>query len=181
VPPTGASLSGQVRFKWRRRLFDLPAARWPGGQMNLPPRARQRVQADGCTSVRLIDSRGWSFGALAVGARSRTPSGYGPDYQHQPSRPKKASAPARRVECRANTSGILLPFAVSFYRFEFMPIAQPARYITTAHSPLCRETMSLRGRGKDGSASGACEVPARHEPLGGSGHDETRTEFQIER
>ena len=56
-----------------------------------------------------------------------------------------------------------------------------ARYITTAHSPLCSETMSLRGRGKDGSASGACEVPARHEPLGGSGHYEMQTEFQIER
>jgi len=57
---------------------------------------------------------------------------------------------------------------------------QPARYITTAHSPLCRETMSLRGRGEDGSASGACEVPARHEPLGRSGHYEMPTEFQIE-
>jgi hypothetical protein len=56
-----------------------------------------------------------------------------------------------------------------------------ARYITTAHSSLCSETMSLRGRGKDGSASGACEVPARHEPLGGLGHYEMPTEFQIER
>jgi hypothetical protein len=59
-----------------------------------------------------------------------------------------------------------------------MPIAQPARYITTAHSPLCSETMSLRGRGKDGSTSG--EVLARHEPLGGAGHYEIPTEFQIE-
>ena len=65
--------------------------------------------------------------------------------------------------------------------FEFIAISQPARYMTTAHNPLCSETMSLQGRGKGGSASGACEVPARHEPLGGSGHYELPTEFQIER
>jgi hypothetical protein len=33
----------------------------------------------------------------------------------------------------------------------------------------------------DGPASGACEVPARHEPLGGSGYYEMPTEFQIKR
>ena len=74
-----------------------------------------------------------------------------------------------------------------FYRSQFHSTVsnlcrlQPARYITTAHSSLCSETMSLRGRGKDGSASGACEAPTRHEPLGGSGHYEMPTEFQIER
>jgi hypothetical protein len=39
---------------------------------------------------------------------------------------QKALASRARGECRANTSGILLPFAVSFYRFEFMPIAAGA-------------------------------------------------------
>jgi hypothetical protein len=50
-----------------------------------------------------------------------------------------------------NTFEVLLPFAVSSYRFEFIAIAQPVRYITTAHGPLGCETMSLRDRGEGGN------------------------------
>jgi hypothetical protein len=65
---------------------------------------------------------------------------------------------------------------------EFIAIAQPARYITTAQSPLCCETISLRGRGEGGWLCFRClEVPARCEPLAGSGHSDMPTGFQIER
>jgi len=52
----------------------------------------------------------------------------------------------------AEKTRILLPFAVSSYRLEFIAVARPARYITTAHSSLCYETMLLRGREEGGMA-----------------------------
>jgi hypothetical protein len=51
------------------------------------------------------------------------------------------------------SAALFLVRAVSIYLLRFrstvsnLSIAQPARYITTARSPLCCETMSLRGRG----------------------------------
>jgi hypothetical protein len=39
--------------------------------------------------------------------------------------------------------------------------------------------MSLQGRGENGSASGACEVPARHEPLGRSGTTICQPNFKV--
>jgi hypothetical protein len=47
--------------------------------------------------------------------------------------------------------------------FEFIAIAQQPRYITTAHSSLCYETMSLRGRGEGGMA--LLPVLARSRPV----------------
>jgi hypothetical protein len=57
-PAQGAGLKG---YRWGEdRYFPTrPSSRW----------------LTNCTSVRLIDSRAPSFGALALGARSRTPSG----------------------------------------------------------------------------------------------------------
>ena len=71
---------------------------------------------------------------------------------------KRKRNAASRIDLRIAAEAAKLPaawssfdrFAVSFYRFEFIAIAQPARYITTAYSPLCRETMSLRAEGKGG-------------------------------
>ena len=62
------------------------------------------------------------------------------------SREGQKKALGSREKSRVPSKHGILLLAVSFYRFEFMPIAQPARYITTAHSRLCRETMSLRGQ-----------------------------------
>jgi hypothetical protein len=97
-----------------------------------------------------------------------------------PSRPaekaKKPWPPARESSAEQTR----LEF---FYRSQFHSTVsnlcrlQPARYITTAHSSLCSETMSLRGRGK--TALLRClRSSGRHEPLGGSGHYEMPTEFQ---
>jgi hypothetical protein len=83
-----------------------------------------------------------------------------------------------KVECRANASVVLLPFAVSLYRSEFIAIAQPpgTQQPHIARSAMRQWHCGAEGKG-EGSASGACEVPARHEPLGGSGHSDMPTDF----
>ena len=60
-------------------------------------------------------------------------------------RAQKALGSRGKSRVPSKQPGILLPFAISFTVSNYAA-AQPARYITTAHSPLCRETVVGRIR-----------------------------------
>ena len=64
-----------------------------------------------------------------------------------------------------------------------MAIARASRYITTALSPLCCETMSLRGRGEGGMALLPVLAKSRPAANPSAGRDTTMCQlnFQIER